>query len=103
MAGTKPDSIFIFEHVQIAVTQPMSGTDGCFAAGITAIIFFSLTAFTMQSKWDFSFLGAGLGVALMCLFLWGIFISIFGGGANVMYLYALAGSVIFSLYIVYDT
>mmetsp|Transcript_24293 Transcript_24293/g.49213 ORF Transcript_24293/g.49213 Transcript_24293/m.49213 type:complete len:273 (+) Transcript_24293:113-931(+) len=30
------------------------------AATITAIIFFALTAFTVQSKWDFSFMGAGV-------------------------------------------
>jgi len=92
--------------LQCAIGTPHSEKGGnavIMAAGITAIIFFSLTAFTMQSKWDFSFLGAGLGVALMCLFLWGIGLSIFGGGANIMYLYSLAGAVIFSLYIVFDT
>ena len=35
--------------------------------------------------------------------IWGFVMMLFGGGANVRYLYALAGSVIFSLYIVFDT
>mmetsp|Transcript_21756 Transcript_21756/g.51642 ORF Transcript_21756/g.51642 Transcript_21756/m.51642 type:complete len:298 (-) Transcript_21756:309-1202(-) len=73
------------------------------AASITAIIFFSLTAFTIQSKWDFSFLGAGLFAAVWILILWGIMMSFFGGGANMRYAFALVGAVIFSLYIVFDT
>jgi len=35
--------------------------------------------------------------------LWGFFMAIFGGSANMMYMYSLAGAVIFSLYIVFDT
>uniref|UniRef100_A0A7S0F2A5 Uncharacterized protein n=1 Tax=Hanusia phi TaxID=3032 RepID=A0A7S0F2A5_9CRYP len=73
------------------------------ALGITASVFFSLTAFTLQSKWDFSFLGAGLFAATWILVIWGFMMMIFGGGANLRYLYSLAGSVIFSLYIVFDT
>jgi len=71
------------------------------AAFLTGVIFISLTVFTFQSKIDFSFLGAGLGAALLCLILWGFVMSIFGVGSR--YLYGMAGSVIFSLYIVYDT
>mmetsp|Transcript_581 Transcript_581/g.1227 ORF Transcript_581/g.1227 Transcript_581/m.1227 type:complete len:340 (-) Transcript_581:80-1099(-) len=71
------------------------------AAFLTGVIFVGLTVFTFQSKIDFSFLGAGLGVALIMLILWGFVMSIFGVGSR--YLFAMAGSIIFSLYIVYDT
>mmetsp|Transcript_14801 Transcript_14801/g.37043 ORF Transcript_14801/g.37043 Transcript_14801/m.37043 type:complete len:335 (+) Transcript_14801:88-1092(+) len=71
------------------------------AAFLTGFIFVALTLFTFQSKIDFSFLGAGLGVALLSLIMWGLVMSVFGFGSR--YLFAMAGSVIFSLYIVYDT
>eukprot|EP00291_Cryptomonas_curvata_P027921 CAMPEP_0172206614 /NCGR_PEP_ID=MMETSP1050-20130122/33324_1 /TAXON_ID=233186 /ORGANISM="Cryptomonas curvata, Strain CCAP979/52" /LENGTH=235 /DNA_ID=CAMNT_0012885733 /DNA_START=184 /DNA_END=891 /DNA_ORIENTATION=- len=73
------------------------------ALAITAAVFVSLTAFTLQSKWDFSFLGAGLGVSLFLLLIWGLSMQLFGFGAQMQYLYSLAGAVIFSLYIVFDT
>ena len=43
------------------------------AFAITSIIFVSLTLFTIQSKIDFSFLGAGLFVALFGLMVWSFF------------------------------
>jgi len=45
---------------------------------ITMAVFVGLTIFTVQSKIDFSFLGAGLGVCLWILIVWGFVISIFG-------------------------
>ena len=57
------------------------------AVGITASIFLGLTAFTFQSRWDFSYLGAGLGTTLWILIIWGICMSIFGGGELMRYLY----------------
>jgi len=73
------------------------------AFAITSIIFISLTLFTIQSKIDFSFLGAGLGVALMGLFVWGLFAMVAFPSFIFSQVYALIGSLIFSLYIVYDT
>eukprot|EP00918_Siedleckia_nematoides_P084646 GHVU01186017.1.p1 GENE.GHVU01186017.1~~GHVU01186017.1.p1 ORF type:complete len:278 (-),score=47.01 GHVU01186017.1:214-957(-) len=73
------------------------------AAMITATIFFSLTAFTVQSKIDFSFLGAGLFVCLMVLMLFGFGMMIFGASASMYYGYCVAGAVLFSLYIIFDT
>lgn len=70
---------------------------------ITATIFFSLTAFTVQSKIDFSFLGAGLFVCLMVLMLFGFGMMIFGASASMYYGYCVAGAVLFSLYIIFDT
>merc|ERR1712205_127495 len=73
------------------------------AAMITATIFFSLTAFTMQSKIDFSFLGAGLFACTVILMLFGIGMAIFGASANLYYGYCVDGAIIFSLYIIFDT
>mmetsp|Transcript_8006 Transcript_8006/g.24062 ORF Transcript_8006/g.24062 Transcript_8006/m.24062 type:complete len:235 (-) Transcript_8006:147-851(-) len=73
------------------------------ALGITAAVFIVLTAFTLLSKWDFSFLGYGLGVALGILITWGFLMMIFGGSAHIQYLYSLAGALLFSLYIIFDT
>ena len=71
------------------------------AVFITATVFLILSIFTLQSKWDFSFLGAGLGMCLWILILWGFFGIIFGLQTGSVY--ALLGSVVFSLYIIYDT
>jgi FtsH-binding integral membrane protein len=57
------------------------------ALGITAGVFVGLTIFTLQSKWDFSFLGAGLYACLWLLILWGLGMQLFGGGSRVQYLY----------------
>jgi FtsH-binding integral membrane protein len=71
------------------------------AVFITASVFIILTIFTLQSKWDFSFLGAGLGMCLWIMILWGFFGLIFG--LQTGYVYALAGSILFSGFIIYDT
>lgn len=105
------------------------------AVFITATVFIVLTLFTLQSKWDFSFMvrmfhapqigrcfhfpltddrshdtfailysllqGAGLGMCLWIMILWGFFSMIFGFQTGSVY--ALLGSVLFSMYIIYDT
>ena len=48
-------------------------------------------------------LGAGLGVALLALLMWGWFAMFAFPSFMFSQVYALAGSVIFSLYVVYDT
>lgn len=68
---------------------------------ITATVFIALTLFTLQSKWDFSFMGAGLGMALLVMLLWSLFGIIFG--VQTGWVYALLGSILFSFYIIYDT
>lgn len=73
------------------------------AFAITSVIFVALTLFTMQSKINFDFLGVGLGVALLVLIVWGLFTMLFFDSFVMHQLYALAGTVIFALYIVYDT
>jgi FtsH-binding integral membrane protein len=68
---------------------------------LTAAVFVALTLFTMQSKIDFSFLGAALFAALWILIIWGFINAIFGYRPS--FVYSLLGAIIFSLYIVYDT
>eukprot|EP00903_Cladosiphon_okamuranus_P011031 g10418.t1 len=71
------------------------------AAGLTMAVFLGLTLFTFQTKIDFSFLGGALFASLWVLMLWGLVMAVFGFQQS--YLYSLAGAVIFSLYILYDT
>jgi len=68
---------------------------------MTLVLFLSLTAFTFQSKIDFSFMGAGLMGCLWLLLLWGLVNAIFGWRTS--FLYALFGAIVFSLFIIYDT
>lgn len=71
------------------------------AAGITGVIFLALTAYTFWSGRDFGFLGMYLFAALIGLLCWGFVAMIFGFDPGM--LYSLAGVLIFSGYIVYDT
>ena len=73
------------------------------AAAITSVIFVCLTGFTMQSKIDFSFLGAGLFACLMIMMLFSFGMMCFGFNADLYFGYCVGGAIVFSLYIVYDT
>lgn len=73
------------------------------AFAITSVIFIALTAFTMYSKIDFSFLGMVLPMLLLILMIWGLFVFVFFDSFAFRQVYALAGCVIFVLYILYDT
>lgn len=70
---------------------------------ITAFTFFGLTLFTLQSKWDFGSMGGWLFGALMVLVGVG-FVGVFlPYNQTLDLIMAVAGCVVFSLYIVYDT
>jgi FtsH-binding integral membrane protein len=71
------------------------------AVGLTASVTAALTAYTLRSNRDFSYLGAGLGAALWCLIIGGLVASLTGLPAMHLAL-SVAGAAIFSLYIVYD-
>jgi len=73
------------------------------AFAITSLLFVGLTAFVMYSKIDFSFLGLILPVLLLTLIIWGFFVTVFFDSFQFRQVYALAGCVIFALYILYDT
>ena len=64
-------------------------------------VFALLTGFTMQSKYDFSFMGAGLSSALWILILWGLFSYLFGQPSGGVY--SLFGALLFSGYVIFDT
>jgi len=71
------------------------------AVCLTASVTVALTVYTLKSKKDFSFLGAGLGTALWVLIFGGLIASLSGSTAMHMAL-SVAGAGIFSLYIVFD-
>lgn len=76
------------------------------ALAITAGLVLGLSAFTyraMKNGSDFSALGGILWVSLFSLVIWGFFQLFFPVGPVGQTIYALAGTVIFGLYIVYDT
>lgn len=73
------------------------------AFAITSLLFIALTAFTIWSKIDFSFLGAILPVCLFALIIWGFFSAFAFPSFAFRQVYALAGTLIFSLYVLYDT
>lgn len=69
---------------------------------LTAAVTIGLTVYTLQSKRDFSKLGAGLFAALWILII-GTFVQAFIGSTSFEILLSGAGALIFSLFIVYDT
>ena len=71
------------------------------ALALTASVTAALTVYTLRSKQDFSFMGAGLGASLWVLILGGLVAS-FTGAASLQFALAVGGAVIFSLYIVFD-
>ena len=73
------------------------------AFAITSILFIGLTLFVMYSNIDFSFLGMVLPALLMILMIWGLFAMVFFESFVFRQVYALAGCVIFVLYILFDT
>jgi len=72
------------------------------ALALTAAVTIALTAYTFQSKRDFSTWGAGLFAALWVLIIGG-FLQVFLQSELVELAMAIGGAVIFSLYIIFDT
>jgi hypothetical protein len=70
---------------------------------ITLGVFFGLTIFTFQSKYDFSGLGPWLFGGLIALFMTGIVGIFIPFSRTIDLLYAIGGTILFSGYIVYDT
>ena len=73
------------------------------AFAITSLVFVALTVFTIWSKIDFSFLGLILPLLLFTLIIWGFFGMFAFQSFAFQQVYALGGTVIFSLYVLYDT
>jgi hypothetical protein len=79
--------------------------------GITSFVVFGLTLFACQTSIDFTGMGAYLFCAMLVLMGFGFIISMvgmFGGGSSEAFhgmrlAYAIGGTLLFSMYIVYDT
>ena len=72
---------------------------------LTTTLFLALTLYACQSKVNFEFMGAGLFAGLWLMIVWGLLQALFFGpflgvGRTV---YALVGSLLFCLFIIYDT
>ncbi|XP_018413098.1 PREDICTED: bax inhibitor 1-like [Nanorana parkeri] len=72
------------------------------ATGATIVVSLGLTLFALQTKWDFTILSGGLMVALMVLFSFGMLAAIFRT-YWLSILYACIGTLIFGMYLVFDT
>ncbi|XP_040020554.2 protein lifeguard 1 [Gasterosteus aculeatus] len=72
------------------------------AVGATALVSFALTLFAVQSKWDFTGLNGSLWVLMWTLFSFALLCGILR--SQYLYiLYACLGTLLFSLYLVFDT
>jgi len=71
------------------------------ALALTASVTAGLTVYALRSKQDFSYMGAGLGASLWVLILGGLVAGL-TGSATMHFGLAVAGAVIFSLYIIFD-
>ncbi|NXD07710.1 LFG4 protein, partial [Nothocercus nigrocapillus] len=69
---------------------------------LTTAVFLGLTAYTLQSKRDFSKFGAGLFACLWILIISG-FLRVFFHSESVEVVFAAAGALLFSGFIIYDT
>lgn len=73
---------------------------------MTGVVVVSLTAYTYWAArrgYDFSFLGPMLFAGVMILLFFGLFQAIFPFGQWSSTIYGAVASIIFSLYIIYDT
>jgi len=73
------------------------------AVGVTAAIVFALTIFAFQTKIDFTAWGGALLAVLLVFVIFGFIAAFFPNQRTVRLVYAGIGTIIFSLYIIYDT
>jgi protein lifeguard len=77
-------------------------TDAVFGAfALCVAVFAALTAFTLQSRIDFSFLALFIVAALALLLSWGLLILLMGW--RTPFAFSLLGCLVFSAYVVFDT
>uniref|UniRef100_A0AAG5DB88 Uncharacterized protein n=1 Tax=Anopheles atroparvus TaxID=41427 RepID=A0AAG5DB88_ANOAO len=84
------------------VTARYDSKEVMLAFGITAAVCLGLTLFAFQTKYDFTMMGGFLFTAVLVLFMFGL-IAMFFPGKMMTLVYASAGALIFSMYLVYDT
>ncbi|XP_041987772.1 protein lifeguard 1-like [Aricia agestis] len=73
------------------------------AVGITAAVCLGLTLFAFQTKWDFTMMGGALVALTMVLLVFGLIAIFLPANRIITLVYASAGVLIFSMYLVYDT
>lgn len=103
LAFTFISGVFITPAILFAVMRTGGSFDVVFeAAGITGSIFIGLTAYTFVSKKDFSFLGGFITIGLFAVIGLGLVLMfVHSEAANLAW--AWICSVLFSLFILYDT
>ncbi|KAF7669257.1 hypothetical protein LDENG_00218000 [Lucifuga dentata] len=72
------------------------------AMGATALVSFSMSLFAMQSKWDFTMANGSLWVLAWTLFSFALLCAILRS-QYVYIVYACLGTLLFSVYLVFDT
>jgi len=92
---------FVVGAVCAAYKERNLGQSVLYAFIATCAVMILLTLYTLQSKRDFSQMGAGLFVGLFLMILWGLMISFFGW--HLTFLYGLIGALLFCGFIIYDT
>lgn len=70
---------------------------------LTGIVFVGLSAYTIISKKDFSFLGGMLSVGLIVLIIGGLLNAFIFKSSGLSFIYSAAGVFLFSGFILYDT
>mmetsp|Transcript_10991 Transcript_10991/g.33918 ORF Transcript_10991/g.33918 Transcript_10991/m.33918 type:complete len:248 (+) Transcript_10991:63-806(+) len=109
-AQSHPTNLYLLAGFTLSMAWGVATTCGAYAAAgfsmavlealvLTATATVGLTIYTLRSKQDFSYLGAGLGAGLWVLILGGLMAMFLPGMQLAM---AIGGAAIFSLYIVYD-
>lgn len=84
------------------ISSTYSSQEVFLAVGITAAVCFALTIFAFQTKIDFTVMGGVLFVLVIILFLFGLG-ALFFPGKIITLVYASAGALLFSIYLIYDT
>lgn len=85
-----------------SITAAFDAESVLIAVGICAGVTLALTLFAFQTKYDFTTCGGMLCAMLMVLFIAGIVVAIWPSKYAIIG-YGVAGALIFSMYIVYDT
>lgn len=85
------------------ITTLYEAEDVIFAAGVTSVVVIGLTLFACQTKFDFTGLGPYLFVALLVLFAFAIILMFIDQSREVTIIFAILGTLLFSVYLVYDT
>ncbi|XP_045477865.1 protein lifeguard 1-like isoform X2 [Harmonia axyridis] len=93
----------ITESILLASISAFFGTKiVMIAAGITAVVFLSLTIFSFQTKWDFTMQGGVLLVFMVVLLMFGLLTILFPNRTMIL-IYSSFGALLFGVYIIYDT